>query len=337
MASADFLMPAEWERHQRCWIAWPCRESLWGSPAGMEKARAAYAAVARAIARFEPVTMIARPEHIAEAQKACGSGVSVQGHAIDDSWLRDTGPSFVRDAQGRLAGVAWRFNGWGGKYQPYDQDAAFAASLLQELGLPCLKAPLVAEGGALHVDGEGTLLTTRQCLLNANRNPGLDQAGAEQILREFLGVRKIIWLNEGLSGDETDGHVDNAVCFAAPGKVILQGCDDPGDANYTIAAENHSLLAGETDAAGRRFEIIRLPLPKPRFDAKGQRLTLSYVNYYLANGGIVLPSFGDPADGIAREIIAGAFPGRPIVQTPALDIVAGGGGIHCITQQMPEG
>ena len=336
MIPADFIMPAEWERHQRCWMAWPCRESLWGSPAELEKARAAYASVANAIARFEPVTMVARPEHRADVRKACGSGVQVKDHAIDDSWLRDTGPSFVRDARGHLSGVAWRFNGWGGKYQPHNRDASFAASLLEDLGLPCLKAPMVAEGGAIHVDGEGTLLTTRQCLLNVNRNPGMAQSDIERILGEFLGVRKIIWLNEGLNGDETDGHIDNVVCFAAPGKLILQGCEDPADANFRIAKDNHALLAEETDAAGRRFEIIRLPLPGPRFDAHGKRLTLSYVNYYVANGGIIMPSFDDPADARARDILAAAFPGRRIIQTPALDIVAGGGGIHCITQQMPD-
>lgn len=328
-------MPAEWEPHQRTFMAWPCRDALWGNVPALERARLAYATVARAIAGFEPVTMIARPEHVADAITVCGPDVLVGAYEIDDSWMRDSGPTFVRDGQGGLAGLQWRFNGWGGKYIPYDRDAVIATLLLRDLGLVCHAPPLFAEGGALHVDGAGTLLTTEQCLLNSNRNPGMGRDQVEDVLKKQLGVSKIIWLAEGLSGDETDGHIDNVACFSAPGRVLLQGCADQADANYPIVAANRACLNAALDARGNRLEIVELPAPKPRNDKNGNRLTLSYINFYLVNGGLIMPSFDDPADAPARQILADMFPGRELVQVPALDIVQGGGGIHCITQQMP--
>jgi len=335
MTTSSPTMPAEWEPHQRSFMAWPCRDSLWGSAAALGRARFAYAAVARAITRFEPVTMIANPEQAQAARAACGDAVTISAHAIDDSWIRDTGPSFVRLGQGELAGVCWRFNGWGGKYTPHDKDARIAGVILDELGIARHPAALTAEGGALHVDGAGTLLTTEQCLLNTNRNPGMGRDQVEDVLKKQLGVSKIIWLAEGLSGDETDGHIDNVACFSAPGRVLLQGCADPADANYPIVAANRACLNAALDARGNRLEIVELPAPKPRNDKNGNRLTLSYINFYLVNGGLIMPSFDDPADAPARQILADMFPGRELVQVPALDIVQGGGGIHCITQQMP--
>lgn len=328
-------MPAEWEPHQRTFMAWPCRDALWGNVPALERARLAYATVARAIAGFEPVTMIARPEHVADAITVCGPDVLVGAYEIDDSWMRDSGPTFVRDGQGGLAGLQWRFNGWGGKYIPYDRDAVIATLLLRDLGLVCHAPPLFAEGGALHVDGAGTLITTAQCLLNPNRNPGMGRADVEEILKRNLGIRKVIWLEQGLSGDETDGHIDNVACFSAPGHVILQGCDDPDDANYHIVADNLSQLRTARDANGRSLEILQLPMPGKRLDSRGEPLTLSYVNFYLVNGGVIMPAFDDPADALARARMAAIFPDRRVVQLPALDIVQGGGGIHCITQQMP--
>ena len=301
----------------------------------MERARRAYAGLARVIAQFEPVTMIARPQDVGAAQAMCGDGVTLSAHEIDDSWIRDSGPSFVRDGQGGLAGVIWRFNGWGGKYVPHDRDARIASEIIRDYGLAGHPAALFAEGGALHVDGAGTLLTTEQCLLNPNRNPGMARDEVEAILKTMLGVGRVIWLAQGLSGDETDGHIDNVACFAAPGRVILQGCKDVSDANFAIAAENRGRLMAARDARGMPLEIIELPAPPPRLDARGNRMTLSYVNFYLVNGGLILPLFDDPADAAARQILAEVFPGRRIVQYPALDIVQGGGGIHCVTQQMP--
>lgn len=328
-------MPAEWEAHQRCFIAWPCRESLWRTAAALARSRRAYAEVANVIARYEPVCMVARPGDADEARRACAPGVSVLPYPIDDSWLRDTGPSFVKNAQGQLAGVGWRFNGWGEKYVPHAADADFAARLLADLGLPCFKAPLVAEGGAVHVDGDGTLITTGQCLLNGNRNPEMNRAAVELTLKEYLGVRKIIWLERGLDGDETDGHIDNIACFAAPGKILMQGCSDPSDPNYPNFIDNLNCLRAARDARGRAFEIIQLPAARPRTGQEGRPLVLSYVNFYIANGAIIMPSFNDEADQNAAALISSAAPGREVVQIDALDIVAGGGGIHCITQQMP--
>lgn len=335
MTSSTLTMPAEWEPHQRTFIAWPCRENLWGSAPALERARLAYATVARAIARFEPVTMVARPGDVGAAAAICGAGVTVSAHEIDDSWMRDIGPTFVHDGQGGLAGIQWRFNGWGGKYVPHDKDAAVARTLLNDFGLECHSANLFAEGGALHVDGAGTLLTTEQCLLNPNRNPGIERSEIEEILGTLLGVRKIIWLEQGLSGDETDGHIDNVACFAAPGRVIMQGCDDQGDANFAITVNNFARLRAAKDSRGMPIEIVQLPAPRSRRDDLGNHLILSYVNFYLANGGVIMPAFDDPADEPARQILGALFPDRQVVQLPALDIVRGGGGIHCITQQMP--
>ncbi len=329
------VMPAEWQAHARCWMAWPCRPALWGE--GLMAARVAYAEVARTIAGFEPVTMVARPEQVAEASLACGRGIDVLPLEIDDSWMRDTGPSFVTDGQGGVAGVAWQFNGWGNKYQPYDRDAEAAAGVLAHLGMRCFEAPLVLEGGAVHIDGAGTVLATEQCLLNPNRNPLMSQSEIEQHLMNYLGVRQVIWLGEGLQDDETDGHVDNIAAFVRPGLVAVAMPDDPDDPNHPIMQDNIRRLKAGHDAAGRELEVVELPMPRRREGADGRPQALSYANFYLANGGLVMPEFEDPADTKARTILAKLFPGREVVPVPALDIVAGGGGIHCITQQQPQG
>ncbi len=331
----DYLMPAEWAPHQRCWLAWPCRQSLWRDAEGLEKARRAFARVARAIAVYEPVTMIARPEDAAAARQSCGEAVRVAAYPLDDSWMRDIGPSFVRDGDGALAGVCWRFNGWGDKYTPYAQDAALASSLLEDLAIARLETPLFMEGGAIHVDGRGTMLATEQCLLNTNRDAGLSRLQIEAEFSRLLGVRQLVWLGEGLAGDETDGHIDNLCCFAGEGRILLQGCADSEDPNYAIARDARARLTAARDCDGRPFDVGNLPMPAPRYDETGARLTLSYVNFYIANGAVIVPGFDDPADERAYEMIAACFPDRRIVQLPALDIVAGGGGIHCITQQMP--
>ncbi len=333
-ADDGFFMPAEWAPHARCWMAWPCRESLWED--GLEAARDAYAAVARAIAAFEPVTMLANEKDRADAAARCGAGVTCQALPLDDSWMRDSGPTFVIDGKGGIAGVDWRFNAWGEKFHPFDQDALIAERLLAQLGVPRYAAPLVLEGGSIHVDGEGTLLTSEECLLHPNRNPDLDRAAIEGLLRHYLGVSAFVWLGQGLDKDDTDGHVDNIACFVRPGVVMAVTCDDPADPNHAILGDNLARLKKAHDAKGRALEVIELPLPREARHRDGQRLALSYVNYYIANGGIVMPSFDDAHDALARDIVAKAFPDRKITQVPALDILAGGGGIHCITQQQPQ-
>ncbi len=333
-AAAGFHMPAEWAPHARSWMAWPCRLDLWN---GREaEARAAFAAVAQAIARFEPLTMLARPEDAVGAAAACGPKVEIMQAPLDDSWVRDSGPTFLVNNDGAVAGAAWRFNAWGGKFPPYDEDAKLAGRVLERLGMHAFKAPFVLEGGSIHTDGEGTLITTEQCLLNPNRNPHLSRAEIEQALKHWLGVHTVIWLGQGLENDHTDGHVDDITCFARPGAVITATCDDPADFNYRVLNDNIDRLRQARDAKGRSLEIIPLPLPARRETAAG-RLVLTYVNFYLANGAVIMPSFDDPMDGQAAEILARAFPDRAIVQVSALDILEGGGGIHCITQQQPAG
>ncbi len=332
-AAEGFTMPGEWERHTRCWMAWPCRPETWPEGA-FDAAAAAYTDVARAISRFEPVTMVCDPADVADASLACGPGVEILPLPISDSWIRDTGPSFVTDGKGQLAGVHWRFNAWGGNYPDSDKDQQVGRLMLEHLGLRRFEAPLIMEGGSFHVDGEGTLLTTEQCLLNPNRNPNLGKAEIEELLKEHLGISTVIWLGEGYQDDETDGHIDEIALFVKPGVVMAITTDDPGDANFKAFQDNLDRLKRARDAQGRELEVIPVRQPARR-DESGVRLTLSYTNLYIANGGIVMPAFEDSADDEAFRIVRRAFPDREVVQVPALDIVRGGGGIHCITQQQP--
>jgi len=327
-------MPAEWEPHSRCWMAWPCREEIWGEH--MDAACTAYADVARAIADFEPVTMVCNPSDVAEASLTLGNGtpIDVVSMEIDDSWLRDSGPTFLLDRNGHLAGAHWRFNAWGQKVQPYSRDAVVAKRILKHVGARRFRAPFVLEGGAVHVDGEGTVLTTEQCLLNPNRNPDVTKAEVEQNLRDWLGISTVIWLPEGLEDDETDGHVDEIACFVRPGVVLALSTDDKSDGNFDVLQTNLDILRSAKDAKGRSLQVIEVPQPA-RQEHKGKRLSLSYVNFYIANGGIVMPAFDVAEDERAFRIIRDAFPNRRVVQVHARDIFLGGGGIHCITQQQP--
>ncbi|KAA0684749.1 agmatine deiminase family protein [Azospirillum brasilense] len=332
-AAEGFTMPGEWARHTRCWMAWPCRPETWPEGA-FDAAAAAYTDVARAISRFEPVTMVCDPADVADASLACGPGVEILPLPISDSWIRDTGPSFVTDGKGQVAGVHWRFNAWGGNYPDSAKDQQVGRLMLDHLGMRRFEAPLIMEGGSFHVDGEGTLLTTEQCLLNPNRNPNLGKAEIEELLKEHLGISSVIWLGEGYQDDETDGHIDEIALFVKPGIVMAITTDDPGDANFKAFQDNLDRLKRARDAQGRELEVIPVRQPARR-DENGVRLTLSYTNLYIANGGIVMPAFEDPADDEAFRIVRRAFPDREVVQVPALDIVRGGGGIHCITQQQP--
>lgn len=329
-------MPAEWEAHERTFIAWPVRSSMvWTENA--DKVCRGYSEVVKAISRFEPVTVLAGPDTAKEAKSLCGDAAQILVIPHNDGWFRDSGPTFVRDGAEELRGIHWKFNAWGEKYKPYDLDAAAAGLLLKELGVPAIAAPFVLEGGSIHTDGEGTLLTTEQCLLNPNRNPGLTREQIEAGLREYLNVSKILWLKNGLFGDETDGHIDNVACFAKPGTVIIQTCSDPEDPNYAVTAENLACLTDQTDAAGRRLEIIEIGQPPARF-YRGKRLTLSYLNFYLVNGGLILPVFGGDAsetDGKAVRTLQSVYPGRTVVTVDGMALIKEGGNVHCITQQMP--
>ncbi|MBM3518008.1 MAG: agmatine deiminase family protein [Alphaproteobacteria bacterium] len=325
-------MPAEWQRHERCWMGWPCRTLLWGER--LLAARRAFADVARTIADFEPVTMVANPHDVAEASLMCGQGIDILALPLDDSWLRDTGPSFVHDAEGGLAGIAWRFNAWGERYLPYGDDAALSAAVLAHLKCPAFLAPLVLEGGAISVDGEGTLLATESSILNPNRNPGRGWAEVEQIFAGYLGVSQVIWLAGGLVHDETDGHVDNIACFVAPGRVLAAAPGWRIDPDYEMLRTNLERLRAARDANGRALEVIEVPRPKAR-EIDGRALVRSYLNFYPANGAVIVPVFDDVADDRAFSVIAKTFPERQPVAVQANDVVYGGGGIHCITQPQP--
>jgi agmatine deiminase len=331
-----FSWPAEWEPHRRTWMCWPARAECFGGAEGVLRAKQAYARVARAISAFEPVMLAVRGSEVAEARLATGGKVEVVEMTIDDSWARDFGPTFLKNGTGRLSGVQWVFNAWGQKYHPYTNDATFARRVLETIGAGVYKAPLVCEGGALNCDGEGTLLTTEQCLLNRNRNPGRTREEVEEILRQYLGVRKVIWLGADFSDVETDGHVDNIACFAGAGRVIL-GIPPKSHPDYPAVQEAKRRLKAARDAQGRELEIVCLPQPKKlRTSWSGRLLAMSYVNFYLANGAVIMPAFEDANDEGARTILAQCFPGRDIMQIHALDIVQGGGGIHCVTQQEPQ-
>lgn len=329
-----FRMPAEWAPHTRCWMAWPCRPECWQN--GLPLARATLAEVARAISRFEPVTLLARPENCDEARRMTGGAVDVVAADLDDSWTRDTGPSFLVDGRGALAGVDWGFNAWGLAFEGFTADARIARTMIERAGARRFVGPQILEGGSIHVDGEGTLLTTEECLFDPNRNPHLDRMDIEANLRAHLGVETIIWLPRGLTNDETRGHVDNICCFAAPGHVLLPRVDDPADPDFAVMVDARAALTAVTDARGRRLEITELPTPPRRLSNAGELMPRSYVNFYIANGGVIMPGFDPATDREAAAVLRQVFPGREIVIVPSDGILDGGGNIHCITQQEPR-
>jgi agmatine deiminase len=334
--AAGLSMPAEWEPHERTLIAWPVRLDLWGD--GLAQARRDYGAIARAIAAFEPVLMVAPPGARADVRRRCGRGVDVVELPIDDSWIRDSGPIFVKGgAEGdSRAGVDFGFNGWGGKFLPCDRDDALPAALLGHLGFDRFEAPLVLEGGSVTVDGEGTLITTEQCLLNPNRNPGRGRAEIEVLLGEYLGIEKVIWLPHGLLEDhDTDGHVDNVAAFVEPGRVLLQTAL-PGTPNHERLAENLECLRAATDARGRTVDVVELE-ELPGTDVRGQPGCVPYTNLYVANGVVIVPVAGDDPDRDAEVLgmLASVYAPREVVPVPGRMLAEGGGGVHCITQQVP--
>lgn len=330
-------MPAEWHPHECCWMGWPCHQSTW-SKIGLDKARQAYAEVAKAIAQYEPVNLLVHPNDLESANIFCGQhhNITILSLPINDSWLRDTGATFLLNQKGQLAGVDWIHNAWGGNYSDYTLDQNIASFLTTHNKANYFLAPLVMEGGSFHVDGEGTVLTTRECLLHPNRNPDLSQQQIEHYLHDYLGTEQCIWLNQGLLGDETNGHVDEIATFIAPGKVLCLSTSDKNDANYQRLQENIRILENVQDAKGRKLEIFTVEQP-PATMMQGERLTLSYINFYHANQGIVMPAFGyKDYDQEAYVLFKRLFPDYKITQLNATDIFAGGGGIHCITQQQPK-
>ncbi len=349
-------MPGEFELHAGCWMLWPERPDNWRL--GAKPAQRAFAAVARAIVQFEPVTVgVSRPQ-FANARRMLPDAVRVVEMSHDDAWMRDCGPLFVVDGQGHVRGVDWEFNAWGGLegglYFPWDQDNLVARKVLEIERVERYKADLVMEGGSFHVDGQGTALVTEECLLNPNRNPHLAREQIEEELKEYLNVAKIIWLGQGVYNDETSGHVDNLCCFIRPGIVALAWTDDPSDPQYAISLDTYERLGRTADAQGHRFEIHKIHQPGPIYVTQeesegvdavegtwprraGDRLAGSYINFYIANGGVIMPTFDDPHDRAAAEKLERLFPDHRIVGVPAREILLGGGSIHCITQQQPGG
>ncbi|HJS16575.1 MAG TPA: agmatine deiminase [Rheinheimera sp.] len=354
-----FFMPAEWAEHKQTWMVWPERTDNWRL--GAKPAQQAFCAVIRAIARFEPVTVLASAAQFANAQAQLSlepttHPIRVVETSTDDAWCRDTGPTFVTNGK-EVRAVDWTFNAWGGLngglYFPWHRDDQVAQKIANIESTPRYRTEgFVLEGGAIHVDGEGTLLTTEECLLNKNRNPDLSREQIEQMLSDYLSIDKVIWLKEGIFNDETDGHVDNMCCFVGPAEVLLAWTDDKNDPQYERSRAALEVLENSTDAKGRTFTVHKLPVPAPMLakadeyatvDLTGAavpreseaRLAGSYINFYLCNGGLVVPVFDDANDKVAVEILSKLFPQHQVVTVPGREILLGGGNVHCITQQQP--
>jgi agmatine deiminase len=331
---ARLRMPAEFDPHEGTVMAWPCRDEIYPG-ALMDEARDAHAQLAQVIARHEPVWMVADPADADGAAERCGSAITVVEVPIDDSWFRDSGPIYVFDGTDRIA-LDFAFNGWGEKFEPWDRDAAAAAGWARAMGHPVHPVPFVFEGGSITVDGMGTAATTTQCLMHPNRNPGLTQTEIEDQICDSLGLDAVIWLPHGLAlDDDTDGHVDNVAAFSRPGTLLLQGCDDPTEDDWVRMDVNRRVADGTPDAHGERIETVVVPV-LPFVERDGARMAVPYLNLYVGNGFVVVPTCGHPADEEMVSLIAEQFPGR---ETSALEIgsilAVGGGGIHCITQQIP--
>jgi agmatine deiminase len=337
-------------------MVWPKRAENWRLNAA--PAQAAFAAVARAIARFEAVTVCASAAQLSNARTMLQDTlICVVEMITDDAWVRDTGPTFVANHQGEVRGIDWEFNAWGGLngglYSPWANDDRVAAKILE---IECLRRyrtiGFVLEGGSIHVDGEGSVITTEECLLNNNRNPHMTRAAIEETLRHYLNIEKVIWLPQGLFNDETDGHVDKFCCYVRPGEVSLAWTDHESDPNYPRYRTAMRVLANATDAKGRKLIIHKMPIPGPLYATTNEcagvtqvagtqprdpsvRLAGSYVNFLIVNGGIIAPAFGDPNDAEAEAILKKCFPQHEVVMVSGREILLGGGNIHCITQQQP--
>lgn len=351
-----YRMPGEFELHAGTWMLWPERPDNWRL--GAKPAQRAFAVVASAIAQFEPVSVGVSAAQFRNARNMLPPQVSVLEISCNDAWMRDCGPTFVVNDEGGVRGVDWEFNAWGGLdgglYFPWDLDAQVAQKVLEIERMDRYQAPLVLEGGSIHVDGEGTCLTTRECLLNPNRNPKLNLQQIEAHLHQYLNVQKIVWLDEGVYADETGGHVDNLCCFIRPGVVALTWTEDRSDPQYLRSQAAYENLSQAVDERGRRLQVHKIHQPGPLYisDAEaqgvdkvegsqprraGDRLAGSYINFYIVNGGVIIPLFDDPHDQAALADIQALFPERQVIGLPAREILLGGGNIHCITQQQPFG
>jgi agmatine deiminase len=330
-----FAMPAEWTPHVATWMAWPCDDELWVGE--LEPVRREFAELVRAVASFEPVELLVRDAAAESDAAARLAGANVRLHRVpyDDVWLRDSGPIFVA-REGRLRLVNWEFNGWGGKYNAAT-DNEVPRQVARILGTTTVDTGVVMEGGSIEVNGAGCVLTTRQCLLTPTRNPSLSEAEIEAALAAYLGTPRVLWLDTGLEGDHTDGHIDTITRFTDPQTIVTVTCEDRSDANYEPTALNLERLRGFSGDDGEPFHIVELPLPRMRAEFGGERLPLTYANFYVVNGAVIVPVYGDGNDARALDILRPLFPDREILGVMARHLITGGGAFHCVTQQQPAG
>ena len=351
-----FRMPGEFEPQKQIWMLWPQRPDNWRL--GAKPAQRAWVEVATAISRFEPVTVGVNNDQYENAVDLLPSAVRVIELSSNDAWMRDCGPTFVVNDKGDVRLVDWDFNAWGGLYDglyfPWEKDQLISQKVAQIEGVDRYKAHIVMEGGSFHVDGEGTVITTEECLLSPGRNRDLTRGEIEQHLHDYLGVEKVIWLAKGIDPEETNGHVDDVACFARPGVVLAAITEDEDDWRYELLQDNLRRLQEVTDAKGRALEVHTVPMPAIMEIAEdeawgvdsaagsiprraGDKTAASYLNFLIVNGGIILPTFDDANDAVAKQIIAGVFPEREVATVAGREIVLGGGNVHCITQQQPRG
>ncbi|MEQ6289035.1 agmatine deiminase [Vogesella sp. GCM10023246] len=346
-----FRCPGEFEPKAGCWLGWPERPDVWRH--GGKPAQQVWVAICSAIADSEPVTVCASAAQYANARAMLPPHIRVLEMSVNDAWFRDTGPAWLLNDHGAVRGVDFQFNAYGGLdgglYFPWDRDAQIAQKILEAERVARYRAPFIAEMGGIQCDGEGTVLTTEQCLLNANRNARLGKEAMTQYLLDYLGASKVIWLPRGCKFDETDGHIDDLACFVSPGEVVMQWSDDPSDPQYDIYQEAYRILAASTDARGRQLRIHKLPAPAPLVwtaeeaagldhgehampRLAGTRICASYINYYLGNSVLLVPEFGDPNDVAAQRVLAALFPQQRVIGIAnAREILLGGGSLHCIT------
>ncbi len=341
MSAGPWRMPAETAPHERTWMAWPSSGYTLGDTAEeVASARHTWAAVADAVVRFEPVTLVVDPSDVEVARSHVDAAVEVVQAPLDDAWMRDIGPTFVVGADGSLGAVDWVFNGWGGQsWASWHEDARIGVFVAGRAGAQVIDSRMVNEGGGIHVDGEGTVLVTDTVQLDPGRNPSMSRHDVEAELARTIGATRCIWLPRGLTRDYdefgTRGHVDIVATFASPGRVLLHWQDAPAHPDYAVCREIEAALRMVTDARGEPLEIVRVPAPRTLRDDEGP-VDWSYINHLVVNGGVVACAFDDPQDEESLGILADAYPGREVVGVDARPLFARGGGIHCITQQQPR-
>ncbi len=351
-AVLGFRMPAEWNEHAATHTGWPFDDELWEGH--LHGVRDEFAQMVATIARYEPVELNVRDEEAeTDARKRIAAAArnlypadvdKVLGRIqyvrlpLDDVWFRDNGPLFVRhERSGRIALTDWEFNAWGRKYEPWAQDDAAPLAVAQRLGIKRFEVPIVMEGGALELNDRGVLLTTKSCLLEPNRNPNMEAPEIEAFLKAYLGAEEVVWLEGGLEGDHTDGHIDTIVRFTDDDTIVCAVEDDEDDPNHASMAKNLEQLKALRKPDGEPYRVIELPLPQRRLELQGNRLAPTYANFYVGNGFVIVPLYDDPNDEEALEILRPLFPGRDVIGRPALSIITGGGAFHCVTQQRPVG